>query len=131
MRGLAVAELHPEAPVVRLLAPEAGQDARKTLELDRGRLGQGLRGDERGGEQLTSHREQVAERAMEPRAGLPVKPRPETERLEHRGGEVLGERHLRAGRQRFAEHLEPVLRIDPPRPRPRNRRSGSNDSPDA
>ena len=124
MRRLAVAELEPEAPVVRLLAPEAGQDADEA------------RGTGPPSPRPASPRRRASARAAraptasrspsepcEPRAGLPVEPRPEAERLEHRGGEVLGERHLRAGRQRLAENLEPVLRVDPPRPRLRDRRS--------
>src|SRR4029453_13970477 len=47
VRGLAVAGLDADTPVVRLLPAEAGEHADQAWELDRGRLGQRLRRDER------------------------------------------------------------------------------------
>ena len=88
---------------------------------DRGRLGERL-GARRASARAARARARAGRRAS--RGGpsrTAVVARAEPERLEHRPAEVVGEGHLRALRERGAEHVEAVIGVDPPLARPRDR----------
>src|SRR5205823_8989529 len=93
VRGLAVAKLETEPPVVRVLPAEAGQHAGQSRELNSGRLGERLGRDERRRQQLTADREQIVERSRKPGPGPPFEPGAETERPENSLPHVVAERH--------------------------------------
>src|SRR5439155_1811953 len=80
VRTLVVAQLEAEAPVVRLLTAEAREDADEPRELDRRRLGQRLRRDETGGEQLGREQSEIVDGAAVPRRGRAVEAAREPER---------------------------------------------------
>ena len=69
VRRLVAADLEAEAPGVRVLRPEAGQDAGELREDRRRRLGQRRRVDERGLEQLEGHPAEVGGAGVRPVGG--------------------------------------------------------------
>ena len=117
----AAAQLDTEAPVVRIHPPEVRQHADEPGERHRRRLGERLAETSVGREELAPEVEQVEQRSDQPRGGRPAQLARELQRLEHARGHVLGERHLGAALHVLPEHLEAVVRVDPPLPRRRDR----------
>src|SRR5204862_5170111 len=110
VRPLLVAQLEAEAPVVRVHPADVGQHAYETRELDIRRLRERLRRDEARALQLRREAQQVVERAVHLRAGRPAQLRAQAQRLEHRRGEVLLERHLRRLGDGLRKHVEADVR---------------------
>src|SRR6266508_3768225 len=121
MRLLRVLELEAETPVQRLVAAEVRQHADEAGEGHGRRFRERLRRDQGRGEQLPAQPDQVVERP--PQAGCSGLPQlgADPERLEHRAGEVVGERHLSAAGDVVGEHLEAGVRVDAPLSGPRDR----------
>ena len=120
VRILRVAQLEPEAPVVRLLPPEARQHADETGELHRARFLERLRRDSCRLAQLAGEHEQIVERSLDTRARRAGE---DGGRVPPHVREVLGERHRRPLGDQRGRDLEAVVRVDAPRAGTRDRRT--------
>ena len=112
MRLLRVAEFDAEAPVVRIEAPDLGENPAEPRELHGRRLGERLRGHERRGLEFTGQSEHVVKCAVNPRSRRAVQLGPHRQRFEDRRAEVLVERNLGGARDRLRELLEAGVRVD-------------------
>ena len=120
---LLLLELEAEPPVVRVEATEVGDHSGEARELDARRLGERLRRDQRRREQL-AHEARRGPRASraDPRAGGAAQDGLHPERAQDRLREILLEGHLRVRGDPLGGGLEAGIRVDPPRPRLRDRR---------
>ena len=133
VRALRVLELEAEAPVVRLLAAEAREHARR----GRGRRPRSPRpaSPARPGSARAARdrRRRSASGPQIPSDGRPRSSQPDRPRgLEDGGLQIVGEGHLRPLGQELAEQVEAGVRVDPPLPGPGQiGASPSNGSPEA
>ena len=124
MSWLAVLQLEAESPVERVEAADAGQDTVEAGERDCRCLRERLRRDQSRTEQLAGERHEVVQRAVDIRAGRAPQLGAHFERHEDGLGEVLGKGDLGPSRDVLREHVEAVIRVDPPRAGAREGRTG-------
>ncbi|MCO5555088.1 hypothetical protein L7F22_008628 [Adiantum nelumboides] len=114
VRGLAVADLEAQAPVVRLLPSVAGEEAVEAGVGDRGRLGDGARVEQLRGLQLGGEAGQVVDGGHRARARRALQP---GVRHPERGADglvqVLGEPDAGRLGDGAGEHREPGVGVDP------------------